>query len=70
MSDITVIPVTGSPSYEVRVGRGLIADIGAVLANWLSDYGAGSGLGDANADGFVNFRDIETVLALWGAECN
>ena len=31
MSDITVIPVTGSPSYEVRVGRGLIADIGAVL---------------------------------------
>ncbi|GAA1726428.1 3-dehydroquinate synthase [Microcella frigidaquae] len=29
--DVTVIPVTGGSPYEVRVGRGLVAEIGAAL---------------------------------------
>ncbi len=44
-------------------------DIGAVLTNWGSSYGATSGPGDADGDGVVGFNDISAVLANWGVVC-
>jgi len=45
-------------------------DIVSVLGEWLTDYGAGTGLGDANFDGFVDFDDVVEVLSHWLDQCS
>lgn len=40
-----------------------------MLANWLFDFTPGTGPGDANLDGIVNFADITTILGHWLETC-
>lgn len=46
-----------------------MADISAVLTNWLAEYAPGTGPGDANGDGVVTFADLTAVLSSFGRSC-
>ncbi len=52
----------GNPSIN-------FSDITTVLANFGTNYGGGTGSGDANCDGIVTFGDITSVLANFGSVC-
>ncbi len=62
-------PCCPGNSDKVSPGTVNFDDINAAIANWLTNYGAGTGPGDGNCDGVVNFDDINSTIANWLAGC-
>lgn len=55
---------------DKQPGGVTFGDVTSVLANFGSNYGAGTGFGDGDCNGAVTFGDITSVLANFGNSCN
>lgn len=65
---LTLVPANclGDGSGDRRVN---FVDIAMALEYWGFNYRPGTGWGDANRDGIVDFRDISMVMGRFGAVC-